>query len=323
MGLTIHYSLNSTTKSESKARQLVEKIRQLALDLPFDDVSEIVDLAGDDCQYDRDGSADDPLRWLLIQCRDSVRCPWHENISFDVQPTRVIAFNVRPGDGCEDANFGLCKYPTKTTVEYNPQHDRRFYRDGHYSYWKFRKWADRKFPGQFVSESDVTEQRTIRTRLSGWRWQSFCKTQYASDPACGGVANFLRCHVALITLLERIGELQTVTAETEDEGKFGPSTYSDDWREARAENRQPTYVWHPATHHVPTLLRELGDYNAMIAAFAGTMKDACGGGFASPILSFQNFETLEFQGHQSEAIGPFLEAMATLAKSSSTARSAG
>jgi hypothetical protein len=208
-------------------------------------------------------------------------------------------------------------------VEYNPEHDQRFYRDGRYSYSKFRRWADRTFPGRFVTESERKERRTIRTRLSGWRGQSFCKTQYASDPTCGGVANFLRCHVSLVTLLERIGILPTIAVDIEDEGHYGPSTYSDDWREARAANRQPTYVWHPATHGIPTLLRELGDYNAMIAAFAGAMKDACGDSFQSPILQFQDFESLEFHGSNSEALGQFLEAMAALALTTGQTRTAG
>ncbi len=208
-------------------------------------------------------------------------------------------------------------------VEYEPEHDQRFYRDGRYSYSSFRRWADRKFPGRFVTESDLKEPRTIRTRLSGWRWQSFCKTQYASDSTYGGLANFLRCHVSLVTLLDRIGVLPTVAVDIEDEGHYGPSTYSDDWREARAANRQPTYIWHPATHSVPTLLRELGDYNAMIAAFAGAMNDSCGDSFQSPILQFENFESLEFQGGNSEALGPFLEAMSALARNTGPTRTAG
>ena len=40
------------------------------------------------------------------------------------------------------------------------------------------------------------------TKLKGWRWHSFCKTQYASDPRCGGVENFLRCHLCVVKLLD-------------------------------------------------------------------------------------------------------------------------
>jgi hypothetical protein len=42
MGLTIHYQLRSTAKSAERARELVEKMRQLALDLPFERVDDEV-----------------------------------------------------------------------------------------------------------------------------------------------------------------------------------------------------------------------------------------------------------------------------------------
>ena len=38
-----------------------------------------------------------------------------------------------------------------------------------------------------------TRRGPLKTGLSGWRWSSFCKTQYASNPQCGGVPHFLRC----------------------------------------------------------------------------------------------------------------------------------
>ena len=51
MGLTIHYQLKSDTRSPAQARQLVEKLRQRALDLPFAEVGEVVELKGDACDY--------------------------------------------------------------------------------------------------------------------------------------------------------------------------------------------------------------------------------------------------------------------------------
>ncbi len=42
MGLTIHYSLTSSTRSATKAKALVEQMRQLALDLPFESVDDHV-----------------------------------------------------------------------------------------------------------------------------------------------------------------------------------------------------------------------------------------------------------------------------------------
>ena len=60
---------------------------------------------------------------------------------------------------------------------------------------------------RYSPPEDFTEARKISPRLGGWHWSSFCKTQYASDPRCGGVANFLRCHISIITLLDRIAKL--------------------------------------------------------------------------------------------------------------------
>ena len=41
MGLTIHYSLKSDADSPMRARQLIEKLRQAALDLPMAEVGEV------------------------------------------------------------------------------------------------------------------------------------------------------------------------------------------------------------------------------------------------------------------------------------------
>jgi hypothetical protein len=320
MGLTIHYSLKSTTKSADKARKLVERMRQLAMDLPFEEVGPLLDLSGDETNYNE--CRDDSIRWLLIQSRESLRCPWNKRVSIEVYPTRVIAFTAYVGPGCEPVNIGLVQFPSEIEWEYEPEDDQRFQHRRAGQIWhefserKFRKWVEKHYSVPFeILPSDLYETRTIRTRLAGWRWGSFCKTQYASDPECGGVPNFLRCHISVITLLERVAELPTVKVDICDEGHYGPATYSDDWREAYAAGRKPTYVPHAATHSVPTLLKELGDYNAMIAAFSGAMKDACGNGFDSPILRYANFEQLEFNGSKSEEVGPFLETMAQLAKS--------
>ena len=52
MGMTIHYQLHSPVDSPAKARQLVEQLRQTALDLPFQDVSEIVDVGGEGANFE-------------------------------------------------------------------------------------------------------------------------------------------------------------------------------------------------------------------------------------------------------------------------------
>lgn len=143
MGLTIHYQLQSDTRSAKEARQLVEQLRQRALDLPMKEVGDLVDLAGDACDfetYDRDH----PLRWLAIQAGQLVE---REGIHFSVTARHVIAFSCDPGEGCEQANVGLAVYPGVVNI----------------------------------TDPRTGRARRLRTGLKGWCWRSFCKTQYASQ----------------------------------------------------------------------------------------------------------------------------------------------
>ncbi len=182
MGLTVHYTMQAKG-NETAARKLIHSLHEAARDLPFKELGEIIDLAGDACRADlRDKT--DPLRWLLIQSEHSIELKSKPDAPgsrsyLRVEPTRIIAFTTWPGEGCEDANFGLCQYPA--TIE--------------------------------------TAEGRINTGLSGWSWRSFCKTQYASDPKCGGVQNFLQCHLTLIALLDKAKTLGCL-AEVKDEGGF-------------------------------------------------------------------------------------------------------
>ena len=115
MGLTIHYTLKS---KEDDAKAIVHQMRQLALDLPFEDVGEIVDLQGEQCntearraELQNGDEKNQSLFWLLIQAGQSVNCPWNKRISRTLNPTRIIAFDTWPGPGSEPANFGLCLFP--------------------------------------------------------------------------------------------------------------------------------------------------------------------------------------------------------------------
>ena len=237
MGLTLHYRLKHNTRTPAIARQLIERLRQRALDLPFQQVGPLVELTGDACDFEQ-RPRDDPNRWLLIQARESVeRRPYQ----YDVRPTHLIAFNTVPGEGCEPANFGLCRYPASIEI------------------------VDRK----------VRPQRTrrLRTGLSSWSWRSFCKTQYASNPACGGVANFLRCHLLVVRMLDCARELG-ILENVSDEGDY--------WQK----------------RDVPALAREVGEWNEMIAAQMGQLKDLLGDGVTGAILAFPNFEHIEAAGSQ-------------------------
>ena len=117
--------------------------------------------------------------------------------------------------------------------------------------------------------------RRYPTGLSGWSWHSFCKTQYASDPHHGGVENFLRCHVGLVTLLDCAAATGQITVEVDDESHY--------W-----DRRDPK-----------DLVDTVGEWNQFVAAFAGTIQDLAGRDGATvkaPITRFPDFEHLEARG---------------------------
>ena len=159
-----------------------------------------------------------------------------------------------PGGGCEAANFGLCLFPDEVS---HPQ------------------------------------LGALQTRLEGWSWRSFCKTHYASDPRCGGLPNFLRCHLGVVALLDetkKLGILGTVS----DEGDF--------WE----------------TRSLERLTKEIGDQSAMLAGLLGALKDAMGqapggpGTVEAPIAGYPNFEHLEAEGQRllPEQLKTMLKALA-------------
>jgi len=238
MGLTIHYSFK-TQSDDGQARELIHALHQTAQDLPFKELGQVVELSGEHCDPNK-RPKDDPLRWLLIQATESVEAKpkggkknqgW--TTSFTVSPSWLVAFTAWAGEGCEESNFGLCRYPAGIQ----------------------------------------TPDGLLRIER-GWRWSSFCKTQYASNPQCGGVANFLRCHLTVIAMLDRAKQLGCLE-EVSDEGGF--------W-----EKRD-----------LPALVREIGSWNEMIAAFGGKLKDLVGNGppnLEAPIAQFPNFEQLEAAG---------------------------
>jgi len=243
MGLTIHYQLRCVGALAHVTRKLAA-LRQAALDLPLAEVQEIVHLQGDRCRPEH-YEFNSALRWLAIQaglhlpCKEKPRFRGERGRSYSllVDPLEIVAFTVLPGDGCENLELGLARYPATITHE----------------------------------------GRAVPTKLAhGWHWRAFCKTQYASDPACGGVPNFLRCHLGITALLDRaqaLGILKSVT----DEGHF--------W-----ESRS-----------IEALTKEIGSWNAMIAVLGGALKDAVGDDVqvAAPIFGFANFEALEAAGHAS------------------------
>jgi hypothetical protein len=237
MGLTIHWTLR-LNGSEDEARSIVEQLRQRALNIPVAEVGKIVDLSGNDCDYELNTVAcqDDGLRWLLIQSSEYLDYGRHRSefggyasYSARIAPRRIIAFTVEIGDGCEPAHFGLCLYPK--TIN--------------------------------------TRIGAISTNLDGWRWNSFCKTQYASNPNCGGVSNFLACHLSVIAVLDCAKKL-CILDRVSDEGGF--------WKE----------------RNVKALAQQVGEWNKTVAGLYGRLKDAFeGDGIESAISAYPNVEHLE------------------------------
>lgn len=236
MGLTIHYSLTTSLTEPLDIRALVEGLRQFARDLPFQEVGELLEFQGSAADFEQCGR-DDEHRWFKIQAGHYLD---RDDCHYSVRPVHSIGFSTLPGEGSESANFGLSRLP------------------------------------EFIQVPDASgRKKRLATGLTGWRWKSFCKTQYASAPRCGGVKNFLKCHVCVVKLLDFIQRTGLVTIEVTDESEY--------W-----DHRD-----------LGKLACTVGEWNEFIAAFAGKIKDvaqAQGVTVESAIAEFADFEHLEAKG---------------------------
>lgn len=204
MGLTIHYELGYGGQSPE---EVLEKLRQKALDMPVKEVSNrVIHLKKGEIAIYLSHRDKNEHTWALIQATAYVQVG---NISIGVPPMEVYFFSVWPGEECEEANFGLARYPA--TITYGG--------------------------------------RIIPTGIGGgWRWRSFCKTQYASNVSA---EHFLKCHVSVCSLLkeaEKIGILKRVN----DEGHF--------WEQ-----------W-----DYDALVREVAEWNSMLVEVIQKLKSAFG-----------------------------------------------
>jgi hypothetical protein len=234
--MTIHYDLQTTLTESAEIRALVESLHQAAVSLAFERVGPVREFRDQDADYERSGQ-DPKDRWLKIQASRHLDV---NDRNITVKPRHIVAFTVQPGAGCEPANFGFCRYPAHIEVEATGKVARRH-----------------------------------ATGLDGWRWGSFCKTQYASDPNCGGIENFLRCHVGLVRLLDLAVATNMVTVDVDDESGY----------------------W--TTRDPKDLVDTVGNWNEFIAAFAGSIKDTAerqGMTIEAAIAGFPNFEHLEAKG---------------------------
>jgi hypothetical protein len=192
-----------------------------------------------------------------------------QNTSITVWPEEFGCFFVHPAKGAEWMTIGLARYPK------------------------------------------IVENRGDRIKVSrrGWSWGDFCKTQYANHPDYGGIKNFLRAHISLITLLEQVKKIEGFYAlEIDDEGHYGPAYYTDDPTAA-----EPIYTWHPGQYSPKELVKEIGEWDAMIAAAMGAINDHAktqGQVGSCPIMDRPDFEHLEAEGHKIVHVKKFLNALA-------------
>jgi hypothetical protein len=269
MGLTIHYTLSLPAKTTVReVRQKLGALRQACLDIPFQEVSEMLEFKGEtECNFDlRD--REDPLRWFLCQADTTINFKYDRtgkpvpvqgwadgSYGRSVLPEHIVGFSTYPGNGCEQANVGLSRFP-RTVIVGNKR-------------------------------SGKNHRLSIEDG-GGWKWHSFCKTQYANEH---GLENFLRCHLSVVAMLDaakRIGFDVVVN----DEGGY----------------------WEKRDVHA--LVREIGEWDQMIAAFGGSLKDAAGNvgmTIESPIFARKDFEALEMKG-QSQLPPSWNQALQSLIK---------
>ena len=152
-----------------------------------------------------------------------------------VRPSHIIAFETWP-ERLRASQFGLCRYPAPSSTRSRPPS------------------LDRHQPDRLAQES-------------------FCKTQYASDPACGGVENFVRCHLLVIQMLDLFAKAGWFEVDVTDESR------------------------HWADRDPRRLAQTVGEWNELVAAVVGQVKDAGEHvDLQAPIARFPDFEHLEAKG---------------------------
>ena len=269
MGLTIHYKFESNTRLSSKqVQKIVEDMHDYALVLKerglLQDVGEVQYVSKEDIETIRNSprtvTYQHPLQWALIQSSKYIRKRAlvgkdyrgrneYKDIHAEIYPEEGWLFTTNPGEGCEQANFGLMRYPTEVEI-----------------------------PNQYYASEPKVK---IKTDRKGWSWGSFCKTQYASNY---GELNFVKCHIAVCSMLEHIYLNDKLNLEVSDESDF--------WDERNITN----------------LISEVGEWNQMIATFVGALVDANQisdfkeMSVVSPIFDNPQFETLETEGIKNKVI---------------------
>jgi hypothetical protein len=248
MGITLYYEFHSDYYSQTEASDALKLLREHAVSSSFLKVTELEVWDGErvsELKRDASDTQQQGAAVLLSQasayvCSKEFVCEFGEDCMQRVEPDEFVRFTLYPGEGCETAAIGLSRFPSTFIYE-------------------GREWP---------------------TGLSTWHWHSFCKTQFAANPKCGGIDHFLKCHLGLISFFDYADELGILRRVGDDSGYW----------ESRDESR---------------LRESVEEMNQMIAAIAGSFRDATpepeSKQVQSPIFDFPNFEHLEAEGRDSES----------------------
>lgn len=177
MGLCINWTVHALPTASSKdATTALTRWRQACLDLPFEEVTELVHFDAPEIKRRLDDRADQH-RWFLIQACTyaAVDAADPDAGSVSIEPIEVIGFTAYPGDECEPMNCFLARYPESARL------------------------------GGLV----------VRPAISGWAGSSFCKTQYASGVAPAHFLKCHLTVTAALDAAKGIGLLESVTDEGE------------------------------------------------------------------------------------------------------------
>jgi hypothetical protein len=176
MGLCINWTLRApeNASAESVTASLCAW-REACLDLPFDEVTELVHFGEAEITQRLEDRAD-PFRWFVVQA--SAYLPVNSDKPDDgmvsVVPVEIIGFTAFAGEECEPMNCFLARYP----------------------------------------EYDVGSH-VARPGIQGWRGSSFTKTQYASSVAAQHFLKCHLTFTAALDAAKRAGLLESVLDEGE------------------------------------------------------------------------------------------------------------
>lgn len=110
----------------------------------------------------------------MIQAAEDIEDKEDPRRSYMVIPIEIIAFRTWPGKGCEPANLGLCRFPSRIEID----------------------------------------NKSIETELGiSWRWSSFCKTQYAMQGGLEHFLKCHLTIIKMLDFAKELGILKRVSDE--------------------------------------------------------------------------------------------------------------